>query len=89
MSENTALNELANFVGCSSLATQDMAARNRALAAMTNRMLGKKRSVGDLLGVVLTLSARTRRMSQPPAMIEIDVFAPGGTRALQLTLGGR
>lgn len=89
MSENTALSELANFVGRSSLTAQDMTARNRALAAMTNRMLGKKRSVGDLLGVVLALSARTRRMAQPPAKIDIDVFAPGGKRALWLTMGDR
>lgn len=89
MSENTALNELASFVGRSPLANQDMSARNRVLAAMTGRMLGKKRSVGDLLGVVLALSARTRRMAQPPASIDIDVFAPGGKRALRLTLGGR
>jgi hypothetical protein len=45
--------------------------------------------VGDLLGVVLVLSARARRMAQPEVGIDIDVFAPGGKRALRLTIGSR
>jgi hypothetical protein len=56
---------------------------------MTDRILPRqKRSVGDLLAVVMTLSARTRRMSQEPARIELDVFAPGGKRAVLLKLPG-
>ena len=43
MSENTALTELANFVGRSSLASADMTARNRALAGITQRLLPRKR----------------------------------------------
>jgi hypothetical protein len=89
MSENTALTELANFVGRSSLASEDMVARNRVLAGITQRLLPKKRSVGDLLGVVLALSARTRRMVQEPVTIDIDVFAPGGSRAVDLMFGNR
>lgn len=89
MSELTALTELANFVGRSSLLTEDMAARNRVLAGMTGRMLPKKRSVGDLLGVVLALSARTRRMVQDPVSVDVDVFAPGGARALSMSFGPR
>jgi hypothetical protein len=89
MSENTALTELANFVGRSPLTTADLSARNRVLAGMSGRLLGKKRSVGDLLGVVLVLSARARRMAQPEVGIDIDVFAPGGKRALRLTIGSR
>ena len=88
MSERTALTELASFIGRSALANPDMAARNRVLAGMGDRLM-KKRSVGDLLGVVLTLSARTRRMVQPPVSIDIDVFAPGGKRALRMSLGDR
>ncbi len=89
MSERTALTELANFVGRSSLLNEDMAARNRVLAGITGRMLPRKRSVGDLLGVVLALSARTRRMVQHPVKVDIDVFAPGGARAVQLDIGER
>lgn len=89
MSERTALSELAHFVGRSALASEDMAVRNRALAGMTSRMLPKRRSVGDLLGVVLALSARTRRMVQEPVHIDLDVFAPGGRRAIRLTIGER
>ena len=89
MSENTALTELANFVGRSELASEDMAVRNRALAGITQRMLPKKRGVGDLLGVVLALSARTRRMVQEPVRIDLDVFAPGGSRAVDLIFGDK
>lgn len=89
MSENTALTELVNFVGRSSLASEDMAVRNRALAGITQRMLPKKRGVGDLLGVVLALSARTRRMVQEPVRIDLDVFAPGGSRAVELLFGDK
>jgi hypothetical protein len=86
MSERTALTELANFVGRSSLLSEDMATRNRALKGITQRMLPRKRSVGELLGVVLALSSRTRRMVQEPVAIDLDVFAPGGARAIRLTL---
>ncbi|MCY1556680.1 hypothetical protein D9M68_934490 [compost metagenome] len=89
MSENTALSELANFIGRSSLVSEDMAVRNRALAGITQRMLPRKRGVGDLLGVVLALSSRTRRMVQEPVNIDIDVFAPGGARAIRMSFGPR
>jgi hypothetical protein len=42
--------------------------------------------VSDLLSVVLTLSARTRRMIMPPVEVDIDVFAPGGQRAVRILL---
>ena len=66
-----------------------MAVRNRALSGITQRLLPRKRGVGDLLGVVLALSARTRRMVQEPVTIDIDVFAPGGGRAVDLIFGSR
>lgn len=88
MSERSALVELASFIGRSPLASPDPSMRNKALSGMTERMLPRqRRSVGDLLAVVMTLSARTRRMAQEPAQVEIDVFAPGGKRAVRLTLG--
>lgn len=88
MSERNALIELANFIGRSPLASPDMSARNKALSGMTERLMPKqRRSVGDLMNVVLTLSARTRRMVQEPVNIDIDVFAPGGKRAVWMKLG--
>jgi hypothetical protein len=88
MSERNALVELANFIGRSPLASPDMRVRNKALSGMTDRILPKqRRSVGDLLNVVMTLSARTRRMVQEPVHVEIDVFAPGGKRALRMFFG--
>lgn len=88
MTDRSALIELANFIGQSPLASPDAKKRNDALSGMTNRILPRqKRSVGDLLGVVMALSARTRRMAQDTARVEIDVFAPGGKRALRLHMG--
>ena len=88
MSDRNALIELASFVARSPLASPDMKVRNKALSGMTDRMLPRqKRSVGDLLAVVMALSARTRRMAQDPVSVEIDVFAPGGKRALRMVLG--
>jgi hypothetical protein len=88
MSERNALIELANFIGRSPLSTPDMTARNKVLSGMTDRILPRqRRSVGDLMNVVLTLSARTRRMVQEPVKIDIDVFAPGGKRAVLMKLG--
>ena len=87
MSERNALIDLANFVGRSTLASEDMAVRNRALTGITQRILPRKRGVGELLGVVLALSSRTRRMVQEPVRIDLDVFAPGGARAIRLNIG--
>ena len=88
MSDRSALVELANFIGRSPLASPDFKQRNRALSGMTERMLPRqKRTVGELLAVVMTLSARTRRMGQQPVRVELDVFAPGGKRAIRLSLG--
>lgn len=87
MSDRNALVELASFIGRSPLASPDMTLRNKALRGMTERVLPRqRRGVGDLLGVVMTLSARTRRMAQDPVRVELDVFAPGGRRAIRLTL---
>jgi len=89
MSELSNLAELAQYAGKSRLSSADNRARRRALAGLTARLdtNPQRRGVGDLLGVVLALSARTRRMVMPRANVEIDVFAPGGKRALRLVIG--
>ncbi|MFD1252219.1 MULTISPECIES: hypothetical protein [Devosia] len=88
MSERNALIELAGFIGRSPLASPDMRVRNRVLAGLSDSIMPRqRRSVGDLLAVVMALSARTRRMAQDPVHVEVDVFAPGGKRAVRLTLG--
>lgn len=90
MSEKTALVELAGFIGRSPLASPDMSVRNKALKGMTDRIMPRqRRSVSDLMAVVMTLSARTRRMVQAPVQVDIDVFAPGGKRALRMVFGDR
>lgn len=41
----------------------------------------------DLLGVVLAISARTRRVVKPKATISVSVFSPNGKRAVTLLQG--
>lgn len=87
MSDTTALTDLARFIGQSQLAGDDAAAvkagvRNANAALLKPK--AAKRGVSDLLGVVLTLSARTRRSLLPKVEIDLDVFAPDGSRAVRL-----
>lgn len=89
MSELSSLSELTRFIGRSALGAEDAVARRRALNGMTSRLLparSQRRSVSELLGVVMALSARTRRTIMPRVGIELDVFDPHGRRAVQVTL---
>ncbi len=91
MSETSSLTELARFVGQSALSSEDAVLRRQAVNAMVSRFSPgmKRRGVGELLAVVMALSARTRRMLMPHVEIEIDVFAPNGGRAVRITLPRR
>ena len=86
MSDTSSLSELARFIGQSDLNSDNAAVRLRTTNAIAASLMPKRRSVSDLLGAVLALSARTRRMVLPRVEIDLDVFAPGGTRAVQVTL---
>jgi hypothetical protein len=87
---SSSLSQLASFVGQSALIGPDPVDRARALDAIAgNLALRPRRSVGDLLGAVLALSARTRRMVMPEVTIEMDVFSPDGSRAVQIALPHR
>lgn len=90
MSDTSTLTELARFVGRSQLSSEDVAIRRRAMAAVTRGLVAprpQRRSVSELLGAVLALSARARRMVMPRVQIDIDVFSPGGKRAVRITMG--
>ena len=91
MSDTSSLSELARFVGQSALASEDAVVRRQAVNAMVTRFNPglKRRGVGDLLGVVMALSARTRRMLMPHVQIELDVFSPDGLRAVRVRLPKR
>ena len=89
MSDTSSLSELARFIGQSDLNSETAAVRLRTTNAIAASLMPKRRSVSDLLGAVLALSARTRRMVLPRVDIDLDVFAPGGTRAVQVTLPQR
>ncbi|WP_404403659.1 hypothetical protein [Pelagibacterium halotolerans] len=87
MSDTTPLTQLAHFEPGSPLASEDKGVRDSALRAMLKGLEAPRpvhRRVTDLLGVVMALSARTRRMVMPRVMIDVDVFAPGGRRAVRL-----
>ena len=88
MSDMSSLSELAHFVGQSRLTSEDPAVHGRTANAIASRLmpLPASRSVSDMLGAVLALSARTRRMVMPRVVVELDVFAPGGGRAVQINL---
>ena len=88
MSEYSTLSELARFIGRSELASDDLATRRRVVDNITARLQPRPahRRIADLLGVVLTLSARTKRMALPPVGIELDVFSPNGQRAVRIHL---
>jgi hypothetical protein len=93
MSDTTALTDLARFIGQSQLAGDDAAAWQAAASTKSTAAQLKpkaaKRSVSDLLGVVLTLSARTRRSMLPRVEIDLDVFAPDGSRAVRILTSHR
>lgn len=88
MSDMNTLSELAHFIAKSPLAAEDVTARQSAVNAMRNNLLPQapKRKVVDLLGTVMALSARTRRVVQPKVEVELDVFAPNSRRAVIMTM---
>ena len=89
MSDTSSLSELARFIGQSGVIASDVGANRRAvndiILHLSQRKPAKPR-VSDLLGVVLTLSARTRRMIMPKVEVDLDVFGPGGLRAVRIML---
>jgi hypothetical protein len=86
MSDTSSLSELARFVGRSALLSDNATASGRAVNDIVHHMVRRppRQRVSDLLSVVLTLSARTRRMMLPRVDIDLDVFAPGGQRAVRI-----
>ncbi len=87
MSDISALTELASFRANSPLASDDAAIRDKALRDLLRSLEPHKpvrRRVSDLLSIVLTLSARTRRMVLPRVNVEVDVFTPSGSRAVRI-----
>jgi hypothetical protein len=86
MSDTSSLTQLARFVGQSALSSDNPSETGRTVGAMAAALAPKRRRVTDLLGVVLALSARTRRMVLPKVTIDLEVFSPDGARAVQVIL---
>jgi hypothetical protein len=89
MTKVTALSDLAGFVAQSKFAAEDTEARRAAVNSMVRDLENPSvhRRVSDLLGAVMTLSARTRRIVQPRVDIDLDVFSPQSTRAVRVVQG--
>jgi|GEM_PF-419314 len=90
MSETSPLSELASFVGQSRLASHDAAERRLAVNTIARGLAAPRparKRVSELLGAVLALSARTRRMVLPRVEVDLDVFTPDGRRAVRMRLG--
>jgi hypothetical protein len=89
MSDTSSLSDLARFIGQSGVIASDAGANRHAVNDIIDHLSRKKPAkprVSELLAVVLTLSARTRRMILPRVEVDLDVFAPGGTRAVRIML---
>ena len=87
MSDFSSLTDLVRMLGQSSATAQGVGERKAIndTKGMVTAARPRQR-VSDLLAVVLTLSARTRRMVMPRVEVELDVFAPGGERAVRMLL---
>jgi len=84
----TNLTDLADFAGRAEARGRDRETFWRAYRETArHRRSTRGRPVSDLLGVVMALAARTRRVVAPRAHVELDVFAPGGKRAVRLVMG--
>lgn len=89
MRSNDALGDLARLASTARGSSGFEDARKRAVSGFNSSFDVKplNRRAIDLLGAVLALSARTRRVVQPRVEIDLDVYTPRGKRAVSLALG--
>lgn len=83
------LKQLGQFAATSPLAGNDPVRANDALWRLARSFAPARpvhQRIGDMLGVVRALTSRTRRLAHPRVHVDIDVFAPGGERALRIFL---
>ncbi len=91
MSTTDALADLARLASTARASSSFETARKKAVNGLSDGldMRPLNRRAIDLLGAVLTLSARTRRVVQPRVDIDLDVFTPLGQRAVAIRYGRR
>ncbi len=91
MNDTSSLVELAEFAGLTVQPDEPAKPVRKPLATLTAQ-LGRnpqRRTVSELLGIVLVLSARTRRAAMPRTRIDLDVFRPDGSRAVRILFDRR
>jgi len=89
MSDMPHLRDLREFAPDSTLASNDALRANAALWAMARALAPSRpvrQRVSDMVAVFMAMTARTRRTAHPRVNVDIDVFAPGGQRALRIFL---
>lgn len=89
MSDTTRLGELRDFAPASPLVSNDTTRANAALWALARSLAPSRpvrQRVSDMAAAFMALSARTRRTAHPRVSVDIDVFSPGGQRALRIYL---
>lgn len=89
MSKTRTLTDLASFVGRSAIPRKYRSNFWNAynVTPFSEQHHTETASASDLLAMVMTISARTRRIVAPRTLIELDVFSPNGNRAVQLIMG--
>ena len=87
--KTSAVTELAVFAGKSSARHNHRSSFWQAYKSASETPLPRSAPprVTDLLGKVLAISARTRRLVAPRTRVELDVFLPDGRRAVSIFLG--
>jgi hypothetical protein len=87
MSELTTLQELAKLAAIAHRTARPARTAAGGSVFAVDRHSSARPRVADLLGVVMALSARTRRVTRDPVEIDLDVFAPDGSRAVDIVYG--
>ncbi|MCZ4272898.1 hypothetical protein [Maritalea porphyrae] len=83
------LRELASFEPKSDLASSDSRKRKSTLLRIAQNIAerSQQKTVAEMLGSVMAISARTRRVLHEPVSVELDVFNADGSRAVVLEFG--
>jgi hypothetical protein len=81
MSDLKTLRELADLASEAAQSQPEMSVAAGAGAVPGFR--AQRPRVAELLGVVMAMSSRSRRMTRDTVQIDLDVFAPDGRRAVR------
>lgn len=84
MTKLSELKKLKEFAGQAGQRAEARDAFWDAYGMVSNQTRHRGKRVTDLVGTVMALSARTRRVVRPRVSVELDVFTPSGKRAMRV-----